>query len=225
MATTYPYLVNTVWGEDNAPRINLLNSQMKEIGIGIATGSDKRRYVSVIFGTVQESDNSSIQGTDEFVVGAEEETPSAVPLVTSTLYDDGGQYHVVGAGQTFSEIALAYGLSWYDLANLNGININTPIVVIEGDVLLIHLTSTATLTPTASRTPRPPTITPRPTYTEDRVEMIVQTLSAPDEPADPGPVSKLLARLNRFQKVGGILLVVISLIGLLILFFEPVKRK
>lgn len=186
--TDADYLIEQVWRENQEPKRVIFDRSVRQAGIGIADARDKHRFIVLTLAGLDDgsTDYSMTHPTYDYrtpkpTVSA---TPTLQPLITSTPNPDGGVYHIVQEGETFSEIALAYGLDWYTLSVLNHIKLSdtTPVVIIEGQKLVIQPTFTLTPTPTPTRTPVPPTVTPRPTFTAGAV--IADTPS-------PGEIEKL----------------------------------
>lgn len=224
--TSGTYLVEDVWKKEQISIRNMMAPAARHIGIGIADAPNKRRYVSAMFGSLSDgADTYTVVSTYDFRTPKPliSSTPTLVPMLTSTPHEDGGIYHVVQEGETFSEIALAYGLDWYTLSVLNHINTKTPVVIYEGDTLVIRPTFTLTPTPTASKTPHPPTSTPRPTYTQDAGRLHgTQTVDTSSDSAGEAPSERMLVLLQKIfahKRIVGIFLAVLSGLGLLYLFF------
>ncbi len=213
------YLIENVWRTNQKSMHAIFNTELRQCGIGIADAADKHRYIVLMLAGLDDGTNDYIarptydSRTPKPTISA---TPTLQMLITSTPNPDGGVYHVVQEGETFSEVALAYGLDWYTLSVLNNIKLPTltPVVIYEGEVLVIRPTNTATMTPTPTRTPLPPTSTPRPTYTPG-------TDSAADDSEEehtlPVPnFVKELAALACHKQTVGIILVCLCLPGLLL---------
>ena len=169
--TDTDYLIEKVWRQDQASIRTIFDPKVRQIGIGYADAADKHRYYVLILAGLDDGTDDYSMTRPTYDYRTPKPTASATPtpqeLITSTANPDGGVYHVVQEGETFSEIALAYGLDWYTLSARNNIKLSetTPEVIKEGQVLVIEPTFTMTPTPTATKTPLPPTVTPRPTYT------------------------------------------------------------
>ncbi len=217
--TDTEYLIENVWRTNQKSTHAIFNSELRQCGIGIADAADKHRYIVLMVaglddGTTDYSPRPTYDSrTPKPTMSA---TPTPQMLITSTPNPDGGVYHVVQEGETFSEIAMAYGLDWYTLSVLNNIKLPTltPVVIYEGEVLVIHPTNTATMTPTPTRTPLPPTSTPRPTYTP-----AADTSSADGAGLYELPVPNIvneIADLSRHKRTVGIILVCLCVPGLII---------
>lgn len=217
--TDINYLIEEVWRKSQ-PSVRVMFEQAaRQVGIGIADAPDKHRFIVLTLAGLDDgTDDYSITRptydyrTPKPTVSA---TPSPEPLITSTMNPDGGVYHVVKEGETFSEIALAYGLDWYTLANRNYIKLSdtTPVVIMEGQTLVIEPTYTLTPTPTPTKTPVPPTWTPRPTFTADPagfgtvITPAVKNLPAPN-------LARLLDKMLTWKRPVGWILLGFSIPGL-----------
>lgn len=218
--TDTDYLIEEVWRKSQQAVRVIFDPDVRQVGIGIADAPDKHRYIVLTLAGLDD-------GTDDYSIThptydyrtpkpTMSATPTPQPLVTSTRNPDGGVYHVVQSGETFSEIALAYGLDWYTLSVQNNITLSdtTPVVIREGQTLLIEPTYTFTPTPTATKTPVPPTITPRPTFTAGpggvkpiNTPAAVSQLPAPD-------FTQLLDRILSWKRPVGWLLIGLSIPGI-----------
>ncbi len=215
------YLIEEVLRKNQAAVRVMFDQNVRQAGVGIADSADKHRYIVLTLAGLDD-------GTDDYSITeptydyrTPKPTMSATPtpqvLVTSTMNPDGGVYHIVQEGETFSEIALAYGLDWYTLSVLNHIKLSdtTPVVIMEGQTLVIQPTFTLTPTPTPTKTPVPPTSTPRPTFTIDPnasvavVPTAVKELPAPD-------LGRLLDKVIAHKQVIGWILIGICVPGIII---------
>ena len=169
--TDAEYLIEKVWRQNQASVQAIFDPKVRQVGIGYADAADKHRYYVLILAGLDDGTDDYSMTRPTYDYRTPKPTASATPtpqeLITSTANPDGGVYHVVQEGETFSEIALAYGLDWYTLSVRNNIKLSdtTPVVIMEGQVLVIEPTFTLTPTPTSTKTPLPPTNTPRPTFT------------------------------------------------------------
>lgn len=218
--TDVDYLIEEVWRKSQASVRVIFDPAVRQIGIGIADASDKHRYYVLMAAGLDDGtdDYSMTRPTYDYRTPkpTTSATPTMQPLLTSTPNPDGGVYHVVQKGETFSEIALAYGLDWYSLSVLNHIKLSdtTPVVIIEGQTLVIAPTYTLTPTPTPTKTPLPPTRTPRPTYTADP-----NIRSSQQNPGDrlPKPdFNGLLEKALPWKKTVGWILVAICVPGVIL---------
>ena len=219
--TDVDYLIEEVWRQNQDSVRVLFDQNVRQAGIGIADAADKHRYIVLTLAGLDD-------GTDDYSVTEPtydyrtpkptiSATPTPKELVTSTMNPDGGIYHIVQEGETFSEVALAYGLDWYTLSVLNHIKLSdtTPVVIMEGQKLVIQPTFTLTPTPTPTKTPVPPTWTPRPTFTADPNAPAQSGPEPIDHLPAPDPVNLLNKAVSLKQTVGWIL-VAISLPGIIL---------
>lgn len=218
--TTMEYLVRAVWGGDIKEKLKLINPKSQHIGIGIAE-HQRRRFVVVMTGHLSDGSvrytplPTYDERTPRPVLSL---TPSPVPLVTSTQLANGAIYHEIGGGQTLSEIAQAYGIDWYALAQRNQLDPEDP-VIYEGELLVIQPSFTITPTPTETNTPRPPTKTPRPTFTNPPMTSETApafTRTAVPQITEQNFLSHFLARLGSFRAQAGFVLALLSGIGLIL---------
>ena len=219
--TDADYLVEEVWRKNQAAVRVMFDQNVRQIGVGIADSADKHRYIVLTLAGLDD-------GTDDYSITeptydyrTPKPTMSATPtpqvLVTSTMNPDGGVYHIVQEGETFSEIALAYGLDWYTLSVLNHIKLSdtTPVVIMEGQTLVIQPTFTLTPTPTPTKTPVPPTSTPRPTFTAGPNDStVIQPVPVKELPAPD--LGRLLDRIIAHKHIVGWILIGICVPGIII---------
>ena len=226
--TDTEYLIEKVWRQNQASVQTIFDPKVRQAGIGYADAADKHRYYVLILAGLDDGTDDYSMTRPTYDYRTPKPTASATPtpqeLMTSTANPDGGVYHVVQEGETFSEIALAYGLDWYTLSVRNNIKLSdtTPVVIMEGQVLVIEPTFTLTPTPTATKTPLPPTNTPRPTFTlgPGASGSAVKTPAIDHLPApDWGSV---LTKALRWKSTVGWILVGLCVPGI---FFSLKKRK
>ncbi len=219
--TDIEYLIEEVWRKSQPSVRVIFDQAVRQIGIGIADAPDKHRFIVLnLAGLDDGTDDYSVTRptydyrTPKPTVSA---TPSPEPLITSTMNPDGGVYHIVKEGETFSEIALAYGLDWYTLSVRNNIKLSdtTPVVIMEGQKLVIEPTYTLTPTSTPTKTPVPPTRTPRPTFTAGAAG---PGISITPDPIDlPAPdLSRLLNKTLAWKRTAGWILVGLCIPGLIL---------
>ena len=152
-------------------------------------------------------------------------TPTAtinpvVPVLTSAPREDGSIIHEVAKGQALSTIAEAYGIFPEVLAALNNIDLKEPLIF-EGQKLLVRPQFTATVSPTVTRTLRPPTRTPRPTFTTGPTRPPgTATLSPTPSPEPPAPAPPLTPR-----RLIGVILVTVSGLGIAVVLLLGLRKK
>lgn len=218
--TDTDYLIEQVWRKSQASVRVMFDQSVRQAGIGISDAADKHRYIVLTVAGLDDGTDDYSLTRPTYDIRTPKPTVSATPtpqhLITSTANPDGGVYHVVQEGETFSEIAWAYGLDWYTLSSRNNIKLSdtTPVVIMEGQVLVIEPTYTLTPTPTATKTPVPPTATPRPTFTADpnaapTLEPTPAKLPAPD-------FGSLLDRVAGYRRTVGWILIAVSVPGILL---------
>ena len=214
------YIIYDLWNDYVHREVVLLNSRYVEIGAGAAQGSDGLFYYTVdlcvISGQVPGSTATPSQGDGS--------TPTYQPITTQPPRENGSIWHTVQLGETLFDIALAYNITVLDLATMNGISPSNPLIY-EGDVLLIKGAPPATPTATNTNTPKPPTRTPRPTFTASPTRPTSTASITPSITPTPTQPPAILAALDSIEKQQwGILILVISVLGLFgILVFNPNK--
>lgn len=225
--TDVDYLIEQVWRKTQSSVQVIFNPSVRQAGIGYADAKDKHRYYVLILAGLDDGTDDYSMTRPTYDYRTPKPTASATPtpqeLMTSTANPDGGVYHVVQSGETFSEIALAYGLDWYTLSVRNNIQLSdtTPVVIREGQVLVIEPTFTLTPTPTPTKTPLPPTNTPRPTFTADPNAASVSRTPGIDRLPAPD-LRGVLNRAAEWKTTVGWILIVISVPGI---FFSLRRRK
>lgn len=133
-------------------------------------------------------------------------TPTATQAPSTTVT------HTVQAGESLSTIALRYGVSYTQIALLNGLT--NPNLIYPGQVLIISegSGSSETSTPTPTRTPtRTPTVTETEESDDDEIPTPTPIVgdasvpgSAPNLLANPGFEGQLVARgSSRFRVFAG----------------------
>jgi LysM repeat protein len=159
--------------------------------------------------------------------GGESENPSTVvpviAVVTATPQDDGSVFHEVQAGQTLWEIAIAYDTTVAEIAALNGMDVENPIIYI-GQIIYIRLPNTPTATATISNTPPPPTRTLRPSRTPQPprdTPTVVPTIITTVPPLVPD--STITSPVN-LQKLG-LIIIVITFLGVGAILFSKIWSK
>ncbi len=221
--TDVDYLMEWVWHTEQTSVKALFSTDVRQIGIGIADAPDKHRYVVAILAGLDDGSDGYAMTRPTYDYRTPKPTASVTPspeaLITSTPNPDGGVYHVVREGETFSEIALAYGLDWYTLSVLNHIKLSdsTPVVIMEGQVLVIEPTFTLTPTPTDTKTPLPPTGTPRPTFTSDPAAAEGTVPTAAEHLPEPN-WDRLVDRLTARKNMIGWILICLCVPGILLSF-------
>ena len=144
-------------------------------------------------------------------------------VVTSTANPDGTIVHIVAPGQSMWAIANAYGTHIVDIAGMNGLDAENP-VIYPGQSLLIQIGPTATITGPPTETAVPPTRTPRPSMTPLPPTVTGPPTVAPT--ATPQPVSPRLTLFDNINlRTAGIIITIVCGIGLLTVFVLSIKNK
>ncbi|MCC6147850.1 MAG: LysM peptidoglycan-binding domain-containing protein [Anaerolineaceae bacterium] len=218
VATSVEYVVNTIWKDYQHRGLVLLNSKYTDIGAGIAVGSDGLVYYTV--NTCAGGGAQAAQTTGPGTTPAPAKTTEEVVVsATATPQENGSIIHVVETGQTLWLIANAYGLPVDQIISLNGLATPDP-VIFAGQKLLVRPAFTPTLSPTITRTSRPATRTPRPTFTPQPTRPTSTRTTQPSATAEP------LVTLPTFDRHWfGVGLVVICGLGLLSVLFSGLRPK
>lgn len=211
-ATTVDYIVTNVWNDSQHRDLVLLNKDYKDIGVGISVDSEGIVYYTV--DTCTKNDEASSQTSGAMRTGTPE-----VKVITVTPKENGAVVHVVATGETLWSIANAYNLTTDQILLLN--NLKTPDAMIYvGQKLLLRAANTPTLSPTVTHTPRPPTRTSRPTFTQKPAGTIGTATPEPTSTRQP-PVKA--PEINR--RWLGIGLVVLCILGLLSVWISGMRPK
>jgi len=131
--------------------------------------------------------------------------------------------HEVLPGQAPWSIAVAYGITIAELAAMNNLNPDSP-VIFAGQKLVIRPAFTPTVSPTITETVVQPTRTPSPTATErppTRTPTITVTITPTEQPLLPE--MDFLSSLDR--RTVGIGIIVVCALGLLTIIASSLKRK
>ncbi len=150
-----------------------------------------------------------------------------IPVQTATPDESGKVIHEVQPGQALWSIAIAYGSTIREIAILNGLDPENP-VIYAGQKLVIKAGATPTATsdiqvsptPTITRTPRPtstrkPTGTPRPTHTA--------TVTPTATPKPVFPQLQVLQTINR--RSVGIGIIAVCALGLLLVAVSSLRKS
>ena len=202
----------------------MTNPQYTHIGGGVGVGSNFIFYtidVGYIAGSPANF-TPAAQGTTQ--PGVPTRTPELIfSVTTATPNAEGALYHEILPGQALYTIAEAYGITVQELAALNGINIDNPLIW-AGQKLLIRTAPPATETPTIAPTVPTATRTPRPTYTAT----IPRPTSTPTE--TPTPTKKpLLPNFAPGASSGdrtiGIIIIVVCALGLAMVVIGSLRSR
>ena len=205
----------------------MVNANYTHAGAGIAV-SGSEVYYTLDVGYISGSPGGDYVPGPTYTPGGPTSAPTEssddfiIPVITSTPHTDGTIIHVVQPGQAFWSIAIAYGTTINEIAELNNLAPENP-VVWAGDELLIRPSLQPSISPTATITVRPPTRTPAST----------ETLRPPPATISPTlvatPTSKPILNLPSLQieqRTLGIAIIVVCGLGLIVVVitgFRPSK--
>ncbi len=207
----------------------LLGPETGLVGAGVATMGDMVYYtlaVKRLTGDftyrqpLQPTQPTPLPGT-----GTATPNPQVVasgPLITSTAAQDGSVQHRLRFGETLVQIVQAYGITLQNLYAANpGLDPTQP-VYYEGQVLVIRPANTATLTPTITLTPRPPTRTPRPSRTPTRV-----VTATPSRTPTSTPLVDLssLGELGFNRRTAGLAVILVCALGVAIVLLRGFRKS
>jgi uncharacterized protein YkwD len=177
----------TFWINSPIHYAGLVNTRYKEIGIGVAHGSDGSGF-TLVFGN---------PGGPDFAPPAAANAASQQPSYVVGVDEHGNIKHEIQPGDTIGDILLIYGYTWADIPTLlalNNMTQNDFRTLKPGTILLIP-PKAGTYTPTPgdapTATPEAPTAEP-PTL----IEALPTATSVPGEtsfPPTPDPVVQAIA--------------------------------
>jgi LysM repeat protein len=201
-----------IWN-DEAHLSLILHKYAKQVGAGVTEKDGSIYYDLVIsfdWGTAP--NNTDITPA---TLPTHSTTPQVVPVIVSTPKADGSISHVVQPGQALWSIAIAYGVTVEQLRLLNNFS-STATNIYAGETLLIRTAYTPTALPSITPTPRQPTRTPVPAQA-------IETLQPVQPTEEPASAPSFLAGLDRTTT--GLLLVLLSGIGLVLIIMGTLRRK
>ena len=192
------------------------------VGAGVAAGSDGYLYYTLV---VRNTGKTSGLPQAQTTPGMPQATilfGTATPFYTATPQQDGSILHLVSAGQTLWDIAISYDTTTVDLAAINYLDAENP-VIYPGQQILIRPAYTVTPTGTITATPLPPTRTLRPSRTPlpSRAAHTL-TPSSSLTPASLLPGNTLVTRGN--LRSLGIIAAVFAVLGAATLIFGRLWR-
>lgn len=205
----------------------MTNPQYTHIGGGVGVGNGYIFYtidVGYIAGSAANYTPAATVGPGTPQPGIPTLTPELIfAVTTATPNPDGSIEHEILPGQTLWSIAEAYGLTPQELATLNGLDINNPLIW-AGQKLLIRTAPPATDTPTITVTVPIPTRTPRPTYT------ITATRVTPTPSVTPTPTKKPLLPnfapgASASDRTIGIIIIVVCGLGLAMVIIGSLRSR
>lgn len=219
--------VYDMWAPSSIHNSQMLTTQYKEFGAGVALGAEGMTVYVVVFGVVIGGSVSAPQPQTTAVPSGPTSTPAplVIPLITAEPNEDGSVIHIVQYGQTLWSIAEGYGIDFEDLLEQNGLTEDSAIY--PEQELLIRPASTVPTertSPTPTQTRGKPTPQPTSTQRPKGVQTPVDPTATPTET----PKASGTFWVDLFDSNGpliGISLVVISLLGLGLWLFTSLKMK
>lgn len=236
---TASYCVNQMW-TDSLHLYTMIGLDSGSVGAGAVTAADGSIYYTLLVNSTGNDTNLNLSPTLAVTAAVAANLNAASGFVdaealpvqpgtfaTSTSQPDGSIYHTVQQNETLWTIAINYGTTVAQLQALNNMAADDT-SVIAGNRILIHYGGTPvsdTLTPTVTRPPA--TNTPRATSTITQTLPPLSSLTPTiTNTPTPGPLIKHISFFDQPEaRYLGLILVVISLIGLLITFYLGFLKK
>jgi LysM repeat protein len=223
-ATTVDTIVFNIWG-DSLHMSTMLNSSYTHIGAGVSIAGGQA-YYALKAGSISDGQANPPASNNPVPVAQQDNQPpvqSVYNVQTVTPSDDGSIVHEVLPGQAPWNIAIAYGIKIADLAAMNNLNPDNP-VIYAGQKLVIRVAFTPTISPTVTETPVPPTRTISPTPTER------PPTRTPSPTATSTPTEKpLLPQIDVLQSLDrrtlGTGIIVVCGLGLLMILASSLRKK
>jgi len=224
--------VYDMWAPSSIHNSQMLTTQYKEFGAGVALSPEGMTVYVVVFGVVIGGSVSVPQPQSTAVPTGPTSTtaPLVIPLITAEPNEDGSVIHVVKYGQTLWSIAEGYGIDFEDLLAQNGLTEESAIY--PDQELLIRPADSSTTedeSPTPVKTREAPTPNPSRTPTQ---RLMDGQVSADTSKMSPTPTetpkaagSFLIHVFNGNSLTIGISLVVVSVLGLALWFITSSKIK
>lgn len=203
------------WWSDSLHMMPMTESRYTHIGAAAYTGSNGVTYY-VVHAAYVAGGSVSNPGTAPEV--NEPSEPLVQPVITSTPQADGSIVHTVRYGHALDSIARWYGVTVDQIMALNGLTSNR---IYEGDLLIIRLAPTATITLTPSITPLQPTRTP--SLTPSPTKVIIPDTPTPTK--EPGFFESLPKLDRQWFGFGLLALSAAGLMAVLFFFFIRPLRK
>jgi hypothetical protein len=229
--TSLQTVVYEIWGDYVHRDVVLLSTKYYEVGAGVFE-KDGMVYYTVDLCVVGSGYGAKAPGSATGVApvvdsSAPTQDPMAnviMAVATVTPNPDGAVIHRVEPGQSLWAIAIAYGTTIAELAQLNHtFSVENPNVMVGQDII-IGYANTATPTPTVTATQLPPTRTPQPTQTP-RPTRIPPTKTLTPTATEASAVSIKPPLESVDDQTLGIGLVAISGVGLLVTAIFGFLRK
>ncbi len=224
-SATFSTLIYSIWS-DALHWNTMTNPSYTHAGAGVAVSGDEV-YYTLDVGYIAGSPGGYVPGAT-YTAGssysaATQATSNAIsPVITSTPRTDGSVYHTVEQGQSMWSIAIAYGMTIKEIAELNGLDAENPSIW-AGNELLIQPSLQPSVTSPATSTPPPATRTPRPSSTP-RPATITPTATQ-----EVTPTSEPKIKLPSLQAIDrgtlGILVIAVCSLGLLAVILTGFRRN
>ena len=218
--------VYTMWAPSSAHINNMLTTWHNEFGAGVALDSQGMTVYVVKFGHVIGSAPPPRTSVPSGPTGTP--APLIQPIATAQANPDGSVIHIVQFGQTLWGIAEAYQINMVALLEQNYLTEDA--AIFPGQKLLIVPAGSGTGTESVKNlgeetTPTPtkePTSTPTLTRTPFPTRTVITATPIPE----PNPSGQFFINLFNGDTLGiGIRLVVVSLLGLALLWFTSSRLK
>ncbi|MCC6169226.1 MAG: LysM peptidoglycan-binding domain-containing protein [Caldilineaceae bacterium] len=121
----------TWWMNDYVHRVNILNGNWQEIGVGVGARNGEMIFVTVFSGNSGDAPAAEAPAEPQAEVAAAAPAEAAPPPVAAapppaqplTIPAEGMDY-TIRPGDTLLSVALAYGAAWENLAAANGLSEN-----------------------------------------------------------------------------------------------------
>jgi LysM repeat protein len=222
-ATAVDTIIYSIWG-DSLHMSTMLNASYTHIGVGVSTAGGQAYYVlkagSISGGQAQPPASSTVVPIAAPAHAAGEMVNT---VQTAVPEEDGSIVHEVLPGQAPWSIAIAYGIKIAELAAMNNLNPDSP-VIFAGQKLVIRAAFTPTISPTITDTTIAPTRTPSPTATE-RPPSPTPTVTITATPTQKPLLPEIDVLQSLDRRTIGIGIIVVCALGLLTLIASSLLKK
>ena len=213
---TISIVVNQIWSDWGHWRV-MVDYASGAVGAGITTGSDGMTYyvLNVRPSTSDSSTSSTLAEGNAVPVNSELPTATVdwiVPINKSTPNADGEIIHEVGNGQSLWDIAIAYDVTIDDIRLLNNMAMDSTIINIGQQLLIMRVTVSPTL-PELEATAIVPELLETPTKTITPTPVLIQSRTVVEEVLITPEIEETTTPDSKNQIFYG--LITIGLIGLL----------
>lgn len=209
---------------DAAHMLPMTNGNYVHVGAGVAIVDGKVYYVLHAAYTSGSSSPTRSPGSSTQAIATANSFATSQfiqPVITSTPNADGSVVHEVAAGQALWSIAIAYGVKIAELISLNKLPEN-PVLTI-GQKLMVFTAPPPSATPTITQTTRVPTRTPTSTPVPKTPTPTATPTWTPTP--TPRPLINWTPPDWLDNRVAGISLVAVSVVGLLALVLTSLRKK